>query len=752
MNNEEKNIPSVEETEKAVEAPTQEKENEAVNEGKKKLSKGALYAIIAGAAAAVVALVIAIILIVGGGSKPEPTPNLGTNPNPNPNPNPDPNPPVCQHESKTDSKCDECGEIFTITIAEAMTLCEQNPDGTAERYYIRAIVKSIVNPSYGEMYITDETGEIYVYGTRGADGTTFFDKLTEAPVKGDEVLLLCQLSQYKGTNQVKLASLIEFKSNAGTQDVSAYEKMTIAEARDAREGELVKVTGVVARITFANGYKPSGVILVDSTSSIYVYDGDLASQVSIGNTVEVAATKTYWVLDTEASNAAKFGYQGANQLDNAIVISIDKSISDFDKSWITESTVKEIMDTPVTEDITSKIFKVNALVKKAPGNGFVNYYIDDIDEVTGSYTYTQCNGGDFEWLDTFDGKICTVYLVAINAKSTATGCQWRFLPVEVIDEAYCFDTNNAAEFVVNYHGVVQFLDKYTGDPAKELVSGVSSQLLGFMDAKISYSSSNETVVYFTESEGVVTLHCGDAGKATVTVTGSFAGKTYSKTVEITVASNDDVDYISVADAIASADNTEVVVKGIVGPSVVNKNGFYFFGEDGSVITVVVNNTDLFDEIAIGNEIIISGKRERYIKDDSYTTYGQDAIVNAELVANYYGNHEYSTEKFITGKTLADIAGLDATESHSTEVYIVKAVVEVIETAYYTSLKITYNGTELALYCSSANQYNWLKAYAGQEITIEVAPCNWNDKTSYRGCVLAVVNEDGSKVYNTLNFN
>ena len=122
------------------------------------------------------------------------------------------------------------------------------------------------------------------------------------------------------------------------------------------------------------------------------------------------------------------------------------------------------------------------------------------------------------------------------------------------------------------------------------------------------------------------------------------------------------------------------------------------------------------------------------------------------MANYYGNHEYSTEKFITDKTLADIKALSVEESHSTEVYVVKATVEVVETAYYTNLKIVYNGVELQLYCSGAAQYSWLKAYAGQEITMEIAPCNWNDKKdNYRGCVLAVVLEDGSKIYNTLNF-
>ena len=742
MNNEEKNIPTVEE-------PAEEKilSPEPAPEAKKKLSKGAIIGIAAGAAAVIVAVIILLVTLLGG-EKPHTHSYVdgkcecGVT-------DPDYVPP---HEhSYTDGKC-ECGEIFTITIAEAMELCKEYPNGTPEKYYIRATVKNILNVSYGEMYIEDSTGELYIYGTRGADGTTYFDKLEETPSKGDEVLLLCLLSQYNGENQVKLASLIDFEHKEVNVDLTAYEEMTIAEARDASEGDLVKVKGVVARITYANGKKPSGVILVDETSSIYVYDAELAGKAAIGNTVEVAATKTYWILDSEKGNANKFGYKGANQLDNVTVITNDKGNTAFDKSWVTESTVKEIIDTPVSEDITNKIFKVNALVKKAPGNGFVNYYIDDIDGVTGSYVYTQCNGGDFEWLDQFDGKICTVYIVAINAKSTATGCNFRFLPVEVIDEGYEFDTEGAAEYAVKYHGVGQFLNKYTGDPVLELTTSVSSELLGFENATLSYSSSNEASVYFSTEGGKTVMHCGETGSATVTVTGSYGGKTYSESIEITVASIADVEYITVKEAITTPVETTITVRGIVGPSVVNKNGFYFFGEDGSVITVVVNNTDLFDEIEIGHDIIITGLRERYIKDDSYTTYGQEAIVNAELVANFYGSHEYSNAKFITDKTLADIAALDATESHSTEVYLLTVTVKVVEAQYYSNIYVVDGNTELLLYCSSSNQYSWLKAYNGQTITVEIAPCNWNDKTNYRGCVLAVVNEDGTKVLNTLNFN
>ena len=638
-----------------------------------------------------------------------------------------------------------------ITIAEALEIGAANTNETERLYYIRGTVTKVSNPAYGEMYITDGTNEILVYNTKNADGTVGYADMTERPVKGDEVLLFCTLNNHNGTSQVKSAWVIEFTHTPVVIDPSMYIEATIAEAREAEADALLKVKGVVAQITYANGYKPSGVILVDDTSSIYVYDGDLAGQVSVGNTIEVAGTKAYWILETEISSANKFGYKGACQLDSAILISNDKGNSEFNKSWITETTVKEIMDTPVTENITNKIFKATALVKRVDGTGFINYYIDDIDGITGSYVYTQCNGGDFAWLDQFDGKFCTVYFVAINAKSSTSGCVWRFLPISVSDDGYVFNTDNAAEYAVKYHGLTGFLTSYTGDPAIVLETVVDSELLGFEGATLSYASSNEAVVYFTNEDGVVTFHGGVAGTATVTVTGSYNGKTYSQSVDVTIEENAEVEYITVAEAIATPKDTDVIVKGIVGPSLVNRDGFYLFGEDGSMIAVIISKS-AFEGLAIGNEIVVSGMRERFIKDDSYTTYGQDAIVDGVIVANYYGNHEYSTEKFITGKTLADIKALSVNESHSTEVYVVKATVEVVETDYYTNLKITHNGVELPLYCSGANQYSWLKQYAGQEITMEIAPCNWNDKKdNYRGCVLAVVLEDGTKILNTLNF-
>ncbi len=644
---------------------------------------------------------------------------------------------------------DQQNQYPTITIAEALELCGETGNITEERYYIRATVKSIDNANFGAMTIEDETGEIPVYRTDNADGTVNYCDLADKPYTGDEVLFYCQLQNHNGTKEVKSAYLIEFKKVEQNFDESEYTAMSISDARDSAKGTKVKVDGVVAKITFANGHIPSGVILVDETQSIYVYDSELAARVKIGNKIEILASKTYWILDSEQNSAEKFGYIGCNQLENAKLLSNDeKTTNEFDKSWITETTVKEIMDNPVTNDITTTIFKVNALVKKVDGTGFVNYYINDLDGTTGSYVYTQCNGSDFSYLDQFDGKICTVYLVALNAKSTSSECFYRFLPVLVEDNGFVFDTNKAAEHAVKYYGVPSIEASYTGDPELELPVVIDSDLLGFKNATLSYSSSNTSVVYFTNDGGRIILHCGSTGTATVTVKGSYNNVEYTQTVTVSVTANEQYDTITIQEAINSELGEIVTIKGIVGPSVVNKSGFYLFDETGMVAVTV--DASVFASIEIGHEVVLQGKRDCF-KDAGKTHAGQIAISNCTVLANYYGNHEYPTDLFITDKTLLDMYNLNVNEDHSTEVYVVKATVVIVETAYYTSIKLTGEGvSQFTLYCSSAGQYSFLKAYNGQEVTLEIAPCNWNNKTFYAGCVLAVRTEDG-KIVNDLNF-
>ena len=342
----------------------------------------------------------------------------------------------------------------------------------------------------------------------------------------------------------------------------------------------------------------------------------------------------------------------------------------------------------------------------------------------------------------------------MNAKSSATACSFRLFPVKIIDENYTFNTDDAGEYAVKYHALDSFQAVYNANPQTVLPTAVSSELLGFEGATLSYKSDNEKVAYFEMTDGGAVFNLGEYGTAKITVTGSYGGKSYSETLEVTYEAASSYDYITVAEAIKVAPNTDdsqVTVKGIVGPSVVNRNGFYLFGEDGSVITVLVASTDYFADLSIGNMVILRGERERFVKDDASAFTGQSCIVNGEILVNYYGNHQYSTAKFVEA-TGAEFYALDDEVDYSTTVFVIRAKVEYVTTPFYTSMKlIAEDGTEIGLYMSGAGQYSFLDQFKGQTLEMEIAACNWNDKTYWRGCVLAVRNSDGTKTYNTLNF-
>ena len=651
-------------------------------------------------------------------------------------------------DPKPDPTWDELYEI--ITIAEALEIAkEAGFDGTADRYYIRGKIDTISNVSYGEMTISDETGSIYVYGTYSYDGELRFPEIDETPVKGDEVLLHCVLSTYNDEPQVKNARLIDFKpADKEDIDASKYTEMTIAEAREADLGTLVKVTGVVARITYANGMKPAGIYLVDGTNSIYVYDGDIAGQVKIGNRITVLGSKDMWILDTETNNAQKFGYEGCCQISDATLYENDKAENEIDFTWCEEKSVKDILETPVTENVTTTIYKTTALVKKVPGSGFTNYYFFDLDGETGAYTYTQCNGSDFAWLDEFDGKICTVYLSPMNAKSTATDCYFRFLPVAVYDEGFVFDVAKAPQHVVEYYGVGQFLPEYTGNPLAELSTSVSSPLLGFDNVELSYTSDNENVVYFTtETPGTVVLNCKGKGTANVTITATHNGNSYSETVSITVSASEEIEADKVIDAIGAENNTSVTVVGIVGPSLVNQTGFYLIDETGAIAVRV--NASAFEGLEIGQKIVVTGTRS-ITKDGG----GQICIDNAEIVANYYGKVDYSTESFIKNMTIEEIKAIQDSPEATTNVFVVTAVVQKTSKQQGSYTNVTFNVGGILLYTGSAKQYSWIESFFAEgeteaTLTIELALCDWNAK-GLKGCILSVITEDG-KVYNELNF-
>ena len=648
-------------------------------------------------------------------------------------------------ESSSSIEDSSSSETITyFTIAEALKLCENNDSNT--RYYIKGTVKKVTNTNFGEMTIEDETGSIYCYGTYDSTGEKRYNELADKPVAGDEVVLYALLNVFNGTPQVKSGWIIEVKHNTIPVDESDYISKTIDECRKTDVNSKVKVNGVVAAITYADGYIPNGFYLADNTNSIYVYDTQVAAQVSVGNKITLLGERANFITSSEVSFANTFGYTGCVQLTNIILRENDKGTNDFDKSWVKETTVKDIVETPITNNITTTIYKVNAIINKKPGSGFTNYYFNDLDNETGSYAYSQYKGKDFSWLDEYDGKVCEVYLSAINAKSSASGCFWRFVPIQVKDNNYQFDLSSTAKFVVDYYGYNQFLTNYTGDPKLKLNTTVSSSILGFENATLSYTSNNENVVYFEKEDNDLIMHTKDSGTAVVTITGKYEQYTYSKTIEITNTDASTIDAITVKKAYEAEMETKVTVRGIVASSLVNQQGFYLVDETGAI--AVKTTTAELDKLTLGNEVVVTGTRTNTIGEKT----GQSCILDATVDVNFFGKHEYSTASF-KESTLKDLIALEKNYKNTEQVYKIKASYSIYNdpNGKYSNINLVdEEGNNLRLYTSNSGQYEWLTKIVeeGQEFTCEIALVNFNGKKQV-GCILAVYLADGTKVANSL---
>lgn len=659
-------------------------------------------------------------------------------------------------QSSINNNSSEIDDVTYLTVSEAVALAnEVGEEGTAQKQYVTGIVKSISNPNYGEMYITDGTSDLYIYGVYSADGALRYPELEEKPYTGDEVFLYGYVKTYKGSPEMGASWLQKMISHQGEIDLNDYTSSTILAARNAAKGSKVKVSGVVAKINHANGMIPNGFYLVDATSSIYVYSKEVAGRVEEGEEIEVAGTRDDYILDSEANLAQKVGYQGAIQLADAIFVKSNGKNKQFDKSWIANSTVKDMMDTPLTDNITSKIFKVNAIINKAPGAGFTNYYINDLDNKTGSYVYSMCNGSDFAYLDKFDGKICTVYLAIHNAKSTNSGAVYRLMPIAVEENKNFSMTNEEIiNFALNYYAKTQFLAKYNADPELEVLTDVSNIYIPFNNVALSYESNNTSLLNFINEEGKLIMHTYDGdGTVNVTLKGAYNGKNASIVIQIKVSNVDIPDTMTIAEVIAAADSEVVTTKGIVMSSVIVQTAFYL--NDGTGVIAVRTDSTTISEIKPGNEIVIQGTRA-HVKKDGSSNIGQSCIDNAVLLINLNGDNAYDKSTFVTDKTFDEIlqySNDQATTDRSTTVFVAECKLTVVATNYYTNYYLSNadNSSKFLLYASNgASQYKAFSGFVDKTITATFMLCDWNSKTYYAACLVSATDGE-TTVLNTYNF-
>ena len=83
------------------------------------------------------------------------------------------------------------------------------PVDTETFYYLKGTITSVVNESYGNFDLTDETGTVYVYGLYSEDGATNKYWATSGAKLGDDIVIYATRGEFNGAAQGANARFVE---------------------------------------------------------------------------------------------------------------------------------------------------------------------------------------------------------------------------------------------------------------------------------------------------------------------------------------------------------------------------------------------------------------------------------------------------------------------------------------------------------------------------------------------------------------
>ena len=244
--------------------------------------------------------------------------------------------------------------------------------------------------------------------------------------------------------------------------------MSISKVKTLEKDTEVTIRGIVSRII--NGTEknvPVGFYVFDKTDAIYIYSSSVAETVMFGEEVIVKGTYTMYIDETSMTAAEMVGYTGARQI-VASSVEVITSGNALPTSGVKQSSIEELALTSVSENITSNVYEVTATIKKVPGNGFVNYYFNDLNGINSFYAYTTANGKDLSWLEKYDGQTRKCMIAVQNCKISASGSLWRIVPLEIREEVTVTDQELTAYALKRV--LREFSSKYSASCSLELLT------------------------------------------------------------------------------------------------------------------------------------------------------------------------------------------------------------------------------------------------------------------------------------------
>ncbi len=526
---------------------------------------------------------------------------------------------------------------------------------------------------------------------------------------------------------VKVGVKFELNGATGYQEyeftVLAKEYDSLRAVKEFAEGQEVYVKGIVAFVVYGTVKNiPVGFYLYDNTDAIYVYSSDFAKVVEDGDEVVVKGNFTSYIDEASASSAAYAGYTGARQIVPTTCEVVSKE-NDLPTEFIEETSIADLCKIPVSENITSNVYKVVARINRSQGNGFVNYYFNDLNGVDSYYAYTTANGADLEWLNEFDGEVRECIIAVQNCKLSASGNFWRIVPLQILDEVEVSDEVYAMYALDRLEK--QFAEKYTALCDFDLVK--TDDLLE--GSNVSYASLAEGVVITDNEDSFnIALSFGEEKVVMdVIITLEYKGVNYERKVSFQCGiEKPEIETISIEEARNVPVGEKAVIEGyIVGflylKGATTPAGFELIDETSSIAVFISTAVDAKTDITKlkkGEYVIVEGLGDLYQPRTDYDHKGSIRLNNAEVLYQDWIEHEINPD-WIEEMLMVDLVKNPSNNNISNKVYKTTMYVEKSNGNYVNYYIHDLVDPLLSMIVYSQNsdstgpgEYAWLSEYAG----------------------------------------
>ncbi len=268
--------------------------------------------------------------------------------------------------------------IQGLAVVSEATCAEVNAGPESKTYRVTGTVKSIVNTTYGNWYIEDETGEVYIYGTLDAKGNEKNFSSWGMEV-GDIVTIEGPKSVYNGTVELVNVTVINIQKS------------------------LVKV----------EGYDPEDATIPVEGGNVAV---NLSCKTNNGISVEIPEEAKSWLGIVSIAGGAEpvvTFHANANAGGDRSATVVFKTTDDKGKEYTAQATIYQkgaIVAASVAEFLEAPVgdtqYRITGVITSVKNTTYGNVYVRDWSGET--YVYGIGAKGDFEAAGLKAGDVVTL--------------------------------------------------------------------------------------------------------------------------------------------------------------------------------------------------------------------------------------------------------------------------------------------------------------------------------------------------------